>query len=157
MTERTLIVFGPGYCGSAIAAAARHAGYAVTTVGRNGEAALSDATHALSTVPPDEAGDPILARFGAPIAAAPALRWIGYLSTTGVYGDRGGGWVNEATEPAPGSDRSRRRVAAEQAWTRVAAGRALDIFRLAGIYGPGRSAFDDLRAGRAIRSVIVFS
>jgi nucleoside-diphosphate-sugar epimerase len=146
-----LVVFGPGYCGAAIAAAALAAGTAVTTVGRGADADLSDATHILSTVAPDESGDPVLARFGAAIAAAPGLRWIGYLSTTGVYGDRGGAWVDETTPPAPGADRSRRRLAAEQAWTEVAAGRPLDIFRLAGIYGPGRSAFDDLRAGRARR------
>jgi nucleoside-diphosphate-sugar epimerase len=151
MADRTLVVFGPGYCGAAIAEAARRAGYTVATVGRGGTAALSDATHVVSTVAPDEAGDPVLMRFGDAIAAASALRWIGYLSTTGVYGDRGGGWVDETTEPAPGSDRSRRRLAAERAWTRAADGRAIDIFRLAGIYGPGRSAFDDLRAGRARR------
>ncbi len=151
MTDLNLVVFGPGYCGAAIAVAARQAGHAVATVGRGGEADLAAATHVLSTVPPDESGDPVLARHGAAIAAAPALRWIGYLSTTGVYGDRGGGWVDEATPPAPGAERSRRRLAAEQAWIAAAGGRALDIFRLAGIYGPGRSAFDDLRAGRARR------
>jgi nucleoside-diphosphate-sugar epimerase len=151
MKDSNLVLFGPGYCGAAIAEAARRAGYGVATVGRGGAASLAEATHVLSTVAPDESGDPILARFGAAIAAAPALRWIGYLSTTGVYGDRGGGWVDEATPPAPGADRSRRRVEAEQAWVRAAAGRAIDIFRLAGIYGPGRSAFDDLRAGRARR------
>jgi nucleoside-diphosphate-sugar epimerase len=151
MTAPTLVVFGPGYCGAAIAEAARAAGYAVATVGRGGEASLEDATHILSTVAPDETGDPILARFGAAITAAPALRWVGYLSTTGVYGDRAGGWVDEATPPAPGADRSRRRLAAEQAWIETAGARAIDIFRLAGIYGPGRSSFDDLRAGRARR------
>jgi nucleoside-diphosphate-sugar epimerase len=103
-------------------------------------------------VPPGQDGaDPILARFGAAIAAAPSLRWIGYLSTTGVYGDRGGGWVDETTPPAPGADRSRRRLAAEQAWIAAAAGRPLDILRVAGIYGPGRAPFADLRAGRARR------
>jgi nucleoside-diphosphate-sugar epimerase len=151
MADRKLVVFGPGYSGAAIAEAARRDGYDVATVGRGGNAVLSDATHLLSTVAPEEAGDPILARFGAAIAAAPALRWLGYLSTTGVYGDRGGEWVDETTQPAPGSDRSRRRLAAEQAWTQAAGARALDVIRLAGIYGPGRSAFDDLRAGRARR------
>jgi nucleoside-diphosphate-sugar epimerase len=73
------------------------------------------------------------------------------LSTTGVYGDRGGGWVDEDTPPAPSSERSRRRLAAEQAWSRFAGRYAVDIFRVAGIYGPGRSAIDDLRAGRARR------
>ena len=87
----------PGYCGAPIARAAREAGYAVATVGRGDEANLSSATHVLSTVAPHEAGDPILMRHGTGIAEAPSLRWIGYLSTTGVYGDRGGAWVDEAT------------------------------------------------------------
>jgi nucleoside-diphosphate-sugar epimerase len=87
------------------------------------------------------------------IVAAPRLRWIGYLSTTGVYGDRGGAWVDESTPPAPGQERSQRRLAAERAWSELADTRAVDLFRLAGIYGPGRSALDDLRAGRARRIV----
>ncbi len=78
----------------------------------------------------------MLARHAAAIAAAPALRWIGYLSTTGVYGDRGGAWVDEASAPAPSSERGHRRVAAEQAWLRPRPGAAVDLFRLAGIYGP---------------------
>jgi len=155
MNERSLVVFGPGYSGASIAAAGSSAGYAVATVGRAGipslGTALGTATHVLSTVPPDETGDPVLAAHGAAIAAAPALRWLGYLSTTGVYGDRGGGWVDETSLPAPDSDRARRRLAAEQAWAAIAGARPLDIFRLAGIYGPGRSPFDDLRAGRARR------
>ncbi len=107
----------------------------------------------LSTVPPDASGDPVLSRYADAIAGAPRLRWIGYLSTTGVYGDRGGAWVDETTQPMPMSDRSRRRLVAEQAWRRVADHRAIDIFRLAGIYGPGRSALDDVRAGSARRIV----
>ena len=82
-----------------------------------------------------------------------AVVWIGYLSTTGVYGDRGGAWVDEDVAPMPGSARAARRVAAEQAWREAASGRPLDIFRLAGIYGPGRSAFDTLRDGTARRIV----
>jgi nucleoside-diphosphate-sugar epimerase len=151
MTDPTLIVFGPGYCGAAIASTARQAGTKVVSVGRDATPDMSEATHILSTVAPTESGDPILNRHGADIAAAPALRWIGYLSTTGVYGDRAGGRVDETTPPAPDSDRSRRRLAAEQAWQQAAGTRAIDIFRLAGIYGPGRSPFDDLRAGRARR------
>ncbi len=100
-----------------------------------------------------KAGTRVLARYSAAIAAAPRLRWIGYLSTTGVYGDRAGGWVDETTEPAPASDRGRRRVAAEADWRRLADRSAVDVFRLAGIYGPGRSAFDDLRAGVARRII----
>jgi HAD superfamily hydrolase (TIGR01450 family) len=86
----------------------------------------------------------------AELLAAPA-RWLGYLSTTGVYGDAGGGWVDEDTPPNPGLARARRRRAAEQGW--AALGRPLAIFRLAGIYGPGRSPFAELRAGRA-RSIV---
>ncbi len=134
------------------------AGYAVSAVGREGAdaaviGALGTATHLLATVPPDGQGDPVLARHGAAIAAAPALRWIGYLSATSVYGDRGGGTVDEDTPPAPTGERGRRRLAAELAWERVAGGRPLDIFRLAGIYGPGRSVFAALRAGKARRIV----
>ena len=117
----------------------------------NAGQALADATHVLATAPPDAGGDPVLAAHAAAIAAARALRWVGYLSTTGVYGDRGGGWVDEATPVAPSSERSRRRVLAEQAWTAFDNRVAVDIFRLAGIYGPGRSPFADLRAGRARR------
>ena len=75
------------------------------------------------------------------------------MSTTGVYGDRGGGWVDETTDPAPTSGRGQRRVAAERAWAGARPGTAVDLLRLAGIYGPGRSVFDDLRAGRARRVV----
>lgn len=132
--------------GSAVARAAAADGFVVTET-------IEQATHLLSTAPPGEAGDPILLRHSAAIAAAPLLRWIGYLSTTGVYGDRDGGWVDEDTEPRPMSDRSRWRLAAEEAWRRLAEQCALDLFRLAGIYGPGRSAFDDLRAGTARRVI----
>ena len=116
---------------------------------------LEGATHLLTSVPPDEDGDPVLRQFGEAIAAAEGLRWIGYLSTTGVYGDRGGGWVDEDTPPAPNSPRSRRRAEAEQAWLELwrAHGRPVHVFRLAGIYGPGRSAIDQLRAGTARRIV----
>jgi nucleoside-diphosphate-sugar epimerase len=115
--------------------------------------ALRGATHLLATAPPDANGDPVLAAHGEAIAAAPMLRWTGYLSATGVYGDRGGAWVDEASPAAPASERSRRRLAAEQAWGKFAGRHAVDIFRLAGIYGPGRSPFADLRAGRARRIV----
>ena len=159
-----LFIFGLGYCGAAIAAAARSAGASVSATTRGHAAndavpfdaatdAIANATHILSSVPPDAAGDPVLVRYTAAIAAAPHLRWVGYLSSTVVYGDRGGGWVDEATPPAPSQDRGHRRLAAENAWSAFAGRCAVDIFRLAGIYGPGRSAFDDLRAGRARRIV----
>jgi len=115
------------------------------------ESAIAAATHILVTVPPDADGDPVLNRYAGVIASAPRLRWIGYLSSTVVYGDRGGGWVDEDTPPAPSQPRGQRRLDAERAWSRFAARQAVDIFRLAGIYGPGRSALDDLRAGTARR------
>ena len=167
-----LLIFGLGYAGRAIAAEALGAGFRVSGTSRNpaaatapagvevvgfpaAAAAIGTATHLLNTAAPDEAGDPVLAAHGTAIRTAPMLRWAGYMSTTGVYGDRGGGWVTETTPPAPAQDRSRRRIAAEQAWTEALAGRgvALDLFRTAGIYGPGRSALDEVRAGRARRVI----
>ncbi len=167
-----LLIFGLGYCGAAAARHACAAGWQVAATTRSQPAAtpatlpglrmvafeaagpeLAWATHLLATAPPREGEDPVLARYAPAIAAASHLAWIGYLSTTGVYGDRGGGWVDEATEPAPGAPRSQRRLAAENAWREAACGRPLDLCRLAGIYGPGRSAFDDLRAGQARRVI----
>ena len=138
-----------------LAVAARSDGFIVDGADRSTDARdnIATATHLLSTAPPDEIGDPVLARYRTAIASAPRLRWIGYLSTTGVYGDRQGGWVDETTEPAPGSERSRRRLAVEESWRQTAGGRPVDLFRLSGIYGPGRSAFDDLRAGTARRVI----
>jgi len=115
-------------------------------------AALAGASHVLISIPPDAQGDVVLAEHAADLAAVrPA--WIGYLSTTGVYGDHGGGWVDEDTPPAPGSQRSRWRLAAEHAWREFGDQHGLNvqIFRLAGIYGPGRSVFDRLAQGRARR------
>ncbi len=113
---------------------------------------LAAATHLLSSVPPDDSGDPALDMHGADIAkAAPALAWIGYLSTTGVYGDRGGGWVDESSALTPSGARGRRRLAAEQGW--LALPQPAHLFRLAGIYGPGRSALDTVRSGKARRVV----
>lgn len=119
------------------------------------EEALGAATHLLVSAPPDAAGCPVLNRHRPAIEAAPRLDWIGYLSTTGVYGDRAGGWVDEESVLAPVNARSRWRVAAERAWQELWRGGGLPVhvFRLAGIYGPGRSAFDRLRAGRAQRVV----
>ncbi len=166
MTKTRLIIFGLGYSGVALAEQASQAGLPVTVVSRQPDAtpppgvtlagfgsagtALASATHLVATAAPDEHGDPVLNRWGAALEQAP-LRWMGYLSSTGVYGHRNGGWVDETTPPGPNSDRSKRRLMAEQAWCRAAQGRAIDIFRLAGIYGPGRSAIEDLRHGAARR------
>jgi len=118
-------------------------------------ALLDGATHLLSSVPPDEAGDPVLDIHAEEIAAARGLRWSGYLSTTGLYGDRGGGWVDEHAPLQPTGDRGRRRVAAEARWLDLHRqhGAPVHVFRLAGIYGPGRSALDTVRSGRAQRIV----
>ena len=115
--------------------------------------ALDGVTHLLVSVPPDAAGDPALAVHREDIAEIEGLRWLGYLSTTGVYGDRGGGWVDETAELSPSGERGRRRVAAEAGWLDLwhRRGVPVHIFRLAGIYGPGRSPFDALRAGTAKR------
>lgn len=162
--QANLLIFGLGYTGRAIAAAARAAGHRVAVASRDPAATPPDGvalqrfaapdfaqvTHILLTAAPDPT-DPVLAAHRGALEAAPALRWIGYLSTTGVYGDRAGAWVDESTAPAPASPRTLARLAAEQAWATLSPRLAIDLFRTAGIYGPGRSAFDALRAGTARR------
>jgi len=117
--------------------------------------ALTGADALLVSIPPDAEGDPTLRHFAAAIAAARRLAWIGYLSTVGVYGDHGGGGVDEDTPARPVSARSRERLAAENAWLRLGAGasKPVHVFRLAGIYGPGRNALAQLGAGTARRIV----
>jgi nucleoside-diphosphate-sugar epimerase len=120
------------------------------------EAALAGATHLLSSVPPDSAGagDAVVDEHGDTLRKlAHQFDWAGYLSTTGVYGDRDGGWVDETDALHPTSDRSRRRVAAETAWRELAetSGLPLHVFRLAGIYGPGRNPVETVRQGKAKR------
>ncbi len=118
------------------------------------DGALAEATHILLSIAPDAAGDPVI------VAEADALRaarpeWVGYLSTTGVYGDHDGGWVDETTPLTPGTARGRQRVLAEAQWQALAAdhGWPLHIFRLAGIYGPGRGPFRKVKDGTAQRIV----
>ena len=117
------------------------------------EAALAGTTHLLISVPPDGAGDPVLDHHGDDLAACRSIVWAGYLSTTGVYGDRDGGWVDEESARTPTGERGRRRLAAEQAWCALMAraGTPVQLFRLAGIYGPGRNALATVRRGRAQR------
>jgi nucleoside-diphosphate-sugar epimerase len=159
-----LVVFGLGYSGAAVAAATTADGVATRGITRQTDAtttraALAHATHVLSTVPPtdtangDDAYDPVLSRYAADLTLAPMVRWVGYLSATGVYGDRGGDWVDETMTPTPQSSRAARRFSAEAEWSRMADRCAVELFRLGGIYGPGRSAFDALRAGRARRII----
>ncbi len=114
---------------------------------------INAATHILISIPPGENGDPVLRLHDNLLRRAEALEWLGYLSTVGVYGDWGGAWVTEDNETRPVSERSRRRVGAERAWLDLAEKWTLPvhIFRLAGIYGPGRNALENLRNGTARR------
>ncbi len=118
-----------------------------------GDLAASDAL--LTSIAPDEAGDPVLRHYERAIADSPRLSWVGYLSTIGVYGDTGGEWIDEETTFEAVSARAKARRAAEDAWLALGerTGKAVHIFRLGGIYGPGRSAITQLRAGRARRIV----
>lgn len=118
--------------------------------------ALARATHLLTSVAPTEAGDPVLLAAADAIAeAAPHIEWAGYLSTTGVYGDHAGGWVDEATPLTASTRRGEMRVEAEAAWRALAdrSGLPLHIFRLAGIYGPGRGPFEKVKDGTARRII----
>ena len=114
---------------------------------------LTGTTHLLLSIPPDADGDPALDCHGADIAAMEGLQWIGYLSTTGVYGDTGGAWVDESAPLAPTSTRGKRRFDAERGWLALGEDRglAVQVFRLAGIYGPGRNALAAVKRGTAKR------
>ena len=161
----TLLVLGAGFSGSRIAALARSLGTRVLTTcrlpddGDNDQNLRFDSqlgriptaeqlrgvTHLVSTIAPERDGqDPVLRCLGDQLQAMP-LEWVGYLSTTGVYGDRQGGWVSENDQPTPTQERSKRRLACEQTW--LATSLPVQILRLPGIYGPGRSPFQAIRRG----------
>lgn len=112
--------------------------------------AIATATHVLVSIPPSKRRGLMVERLAKELGAAQKLRWIGYLSSTGVYGDRGGGWVTEEDKCQPTSERSKHRLLAEEQW--LASGRRhrlpLHVFRLSGIYGSGRSVIDEIRQGR---------
>jgi len=174
---RSLFVFGLGFTGERFAERMRADGWTVAGTATSeekaealcaggfgaqrydGTAKLADpdpllsATHVLSTVPPGEDGDPVLRHHFDDIADGPDIEWIGYLSTTGVYGDTNGGWVDESAPLKATTERAIRRVAAEAQWHDLwwEQGQPVHVFRLAGIYGPGRSAIDQLQGGRAKR------
>ena len=116
---------------------------------------FGDATHLLVSVAPTTDCDPVLRNFSDAIASATDLNWIGYLSTTSVYGDRGGGWVDEDSETRPATERGKLRLAAERSWQALAAefNLPLHVFRLAGIYGPGRGPMHQLLSGGRTRIV----
>ena len=115
------------------------------------ELPLDEVSHVLTSVSPDDAGDPVLLAHSDTLRSADHLEWVGYLSTTGVYGDHQGGWVDEATPLTPSTKRGKARTEAEAAWANL--GLPLHIFRLAGIYGPGRGPFAKVRAGAARRII----
>jgi nucleoside-diphosphate-sugar epimerase len=170
-SKSSLFCFGMGYCAEALCKSLETDGWQVSGTTReaseradvfpfdrarpleNAVAKLADASHLLVSIPPDREGDPVLDCHHAELAEMANLRWVGYLSTTGVYGDHQGGWVDETTPTAPTSDRARNRADAEEAWFRLgeAIGVPVLIFRLAGIYGPGRSQLDNVRRGTAHR------
>ena len=117
---------------------------------------IESATHILMSIAPGECGDPVIETFGDEVvASASRLKWAGYLSTTAVYGDRGGEWVDESIPLNPSTVRGERRVEAELAWSKLAKERGipLHIFRLAGIYGPGRGPLESLKSGRSRRII----
>lgn len=126
-----------------------------TAVHEDLAAQIRDCTHLVISIAPNEAGDPVLMQAADLIANAPRLRWIGYLSTVGVYGNHDGAWVDEDTECRPVSTRSIQRCAAEQAWLECGRrhGIATAVLRLSGIYGPGRNALVNLERGTARRLV----
>ena len=148
-----LLIFGPGYTASRLIARLETRGWRIATVTRETFAdrtrtafEIAHATHILSSVPPHDAADPVLAAYGAEIAASRA--WLGYLSSTGVYGDTRGAWADES---APLAGRRGPRLAADATWSALPNAR---IFRLPGIYGPGRSALDRVAAGNAVRVAV---
>ncbi|MBL4804097.1 MAG: SDR family oxidoreductase [Alphaproteobacteria bacterium] len=113
---------------------------------------LQDVTHLLISTPPNDDGDPTFLLHSEEIHQLKNLKWIGYLSTTSVYGDRDGEWVDETSELRPSSQRGSRRKKAEDQWLSISSEKLpVHVFRLAGIYGPGRSALDSIRAGMARR------
>ena len=159
-----LIIFGGGYSGQRIASVGRYLGAQVLCSRRNqgskgadfvfntdqkfSNEILDGATHVLSCIPPLLSGeDPVLSKLKTQLLNSKNLKWVGYLSTTGVYGDTKGAWVNEKTAPKPLQKRSIRRFSCEKEWleTRL----PIQILRLPGIYGPGRSAFESLLKGTA--------
>ncbi len=171
---RTLLTLGHGYCAQALADRLMPLGWTVLGTTRSAEkaeeiaktdvrpvmwdevtlrAALAEASHVLVSASPRDGEDPSIAVLGEALRdRAPNLDWVGYLSTTGVYGDHDGDWVDETTPLEPSTERGQLRVIAEREWQSIP-GLPLHIFRIAGIYGPGRGPFNKVRKGTARRLI----
>lgn len=164
--KKTLLCLGFGYSAQALARKIVPHGWRVLGTSRDGHLVdgektvqwpgqplpLDGVTHVLSSIAPTSEGDPVLVPLMEQLKlSACALEWVGYLSTTAVYGDHGGAWVDEETPVSPSTARGHWRVAAEQAW--LNSGLPVHVFRLAGIYGPGRGPFTKVRSGQARRIV----
>ncbi|WP_262692357.1 SDR family NAD(P)-dependent oxidoreductase [Kordiimonas aestuarii] len=172
--KKHLFIFGPGYTAGFIGRRAIREGWRVSASYRDAakaaalevhgfipfaledpglKTALSSASHLLTSVAPGPKGDPILPLIKSCADQLEDLEWLGYLSSTNIYGDRGGDWVDEDTPPAPNLNRGIRRLSAEEDWQDIAGMMRvpLHIFRLAGIYGPGRNAVRTVLDGRARR------
>jgi nucleoside-diphosphate-sugar epimerase len=178
-SEKHLFVFGLGFCGTRLAVSAKDKGWTVSgttrgeetaqnfndlqnincftfdgsnyTCDENLERCLTNATHVLLTIPPGENGDVVLNAIGHVLIKSKVLQWVAYLSTTAVYGDRSGELLDENAPLAAGSIRGKRRVRAETDW--LASGLPVHVFRLPGIYGPGRGPFAKVRNGTARRII----
>jgi nucleoside-diphosphate-sugar epimerase len=175
---RSLFCFGFGFSAQALARKLAQDGWRVTGTSRDEKKrlslrsqgygclpfdsvdkvsrALASHGHILVSIPPGEAGDIVLAAYRQELLRTrSSVRWLGYLSTTGVYGDRGGGWIDETSTLEPTTDRGRARLAAEKSWLALHAehGLPVHVFRLAAIYGPGRNQLLAVRAGRARRVI----
>lgn len=175
---RRLFCFGLGYVGQALATPLMADGWRVAGTSRDAAgcarlapagidafvydgrtplreftAALDGTTHLLASIPPDADGDPALRHHAEDLASLGGLAWVGYLSTTGVYGDTGGRWVDEDSPLEPSGERGARRVTAEAQWRDLwwDHGLPVHVFRLAGIYGPGRGPVESVRNGSARR------
>lgn len=177
LPRKHLFCFGLGYSALALARHLGDRGWRISGTSRDaagaarlgdrgfgahlfdGKTAMADAprtlagvSHILISIPLGRDGDPALARHGADIAGLDRLEWLGYLSTTGVYGDRDGHWVDENSRPEPSGARGRARLEAERGWRDLwRRGVPVHVFRLAGIYGPGRNQLEALRGGTARR------
>lgn len=174
-----LLCFGFGFSARALAQALPRDQWAITGTSRSAEGCeqirqlgfdaaqfnddtplnislLDGITHVVVSAPPGKIGDPVLKTHGSHLAARAAhIKWLAYLSTTGVYGDRQGGWVDETSPLEPSTSRGHARLAAETGWLELwhDAGLAVHLFRLAGIYGPGRNQLQSLKSGKARRIV----